>query len=64
MFGKGRIRVDAQLWRRATQHAQELGYASLNDFVAHLLEKHLQQTQEQAAKQRVLEKMKGLGYLQ
>jgi hypothetical protein len=64
MFGKGRIRIDAQLWRQASQRAQELGYASLDDFVTHLLEKHLRQIDDQAAKQRVLEKMKGLGYLQ
>ncbi len=63
MFSKSKIRLDPDLHRRAAAKAKELGYSSLDEFIAHLLERELKQTAEQAAKEKVLQKMKGLGYL-
>lgn len=64
MFGKGNVKLDAELYARARGRAGELGYASVNEFVAHVVERELKRADEQQTKEKVLEKMKGLGYLQ
>ena len=60
MFGP-KIRLDPDLHRRAQEHATSLGYSSLAEYVAHLLEKELGQLEEED--QAVAERLKGLGYL-
>jgi hypothetical protein len=59
-----KIVVAADLHDRAVQAAERLGYASIREFVEHLLEKELRVLSEQDSKQKLLDKMKGLGYLQ
>lgn len=57
-----KIRIDPALLARAQKKAEELGYASVEEYVAHLLEQDLQKLSpsEDAALQ---ERMRGLGYL-
>jgi hypothetical protein len=64
MFSKRKVVVDPVLHDRAAERARELGYASLSDFVEHLLEREMSAASDVEAKERVLAKMKGLGYLQ
>jgi len=64
MFNKNKIKLDPQLHDTAARRAADLGYSTLDDFVAHLLERELKAAAEQATKEKVLQKMKGLGYLQ
>jgi hypothetical protein len=64
MFFANKIKVDPTLHKSASRRATELGYPSLDDFVAHLLERELKSAADQTTRDRVLQKMKGLGYLQ
>ena len=61
MFGP-KIRIDPVLLEKARKRADELGYASVDDYLVHLIEQDLQQLSpaEDAALQ---ERMRGLGYL-
>lgn len=60
MFGP-KLRLDPELHRRAAEHAKQLGYSSLEEFVTHLLEKELTPLPE--SDQAVADRLKGLGYL-
>jgi hypothetical protein len=64
MFGgKTKVTLDPAIYERAAKHAAKVGYATVDEFVAHVLERELRAHEEQLAKEKVLEKMKGLGYL-
>ena len=63
MFGKRKIKLEPDLYDRVALRAKELGYSTPDELVAHLLERELKVTAEEATKQKVLQKMKGLGYL-
>ncbi len=62
MFSKGSVKLDKDLMRRATEHARERGFASVDDFVADLIERDLKQVQSNEVKEKVVRKLKGLGY--
>ncbi|MBX3169577.1 MAG: hypothetical protein KF760_19400 [Candidatus Eremiobacteraeota bacterium] len=57
-----KIRIDPVLLERARKRSEELGYPSVEEYVAHLLEQDLQKLTpaEDAA---VQERLRGLGYL-
>ena len=57
-----KIELNPELVERARQRARQAGYSSLEEYVAHLIEKDLAQLspEEDAA---VVERLKGLGYL-
>jgi hypothetical protein len=61
---KRKIAIDPQLHDRAAQRAADLGYGSLAEFVEHVLEKELGAVDDPQSRDRILQKMKGLGYLQ
>lgn len=64
MFGdKKKVQIDASLYEKAAQHAAKLGYATTDEFVAHLIDRELRSNDQQMSKDKMLEKMKGLGYL-
>jgi hypothetical protein len=64
VFRKNRIVIDPVLHDRAAARARELGYASLREFVEHLLERELSSDDGAEGREKVLARMKGLGYLQ
>lgn len=57
-----KIRIEPILLERARKRAEELGYPSVEEYIAHLLEQDLQKLTpaEDAA---VQERLRGLGYL-
>ena len=57
-----KISLDPELHKRAKEKAQQLGYSSLEEYVAHLLERELGELTPQED-QAVEERLKGLGYL-
>jgi hypothetical protein len=65
VFNSGKkIVVSPELYDRAAQAADRLGYASVREFVEHVLEKELRAASGEESKQKLIDKMKGLGYLQ
>lgn len=64
MFWRHRVPLEPALYARACERARQLGLPSVAAYVADLLERDLKLSDEQRLRDAVLEKMKGLGYLQ
>ena len=59
-----KIRVNRELFERARDHAEAAGYSSVEELVAHLLEKEIEGEEASAESEELVEKrLKGLGYL-
>ena len=61
MFGK-KIRIDAQLYNRAKALAAKTQCASVDQLVVHLLERELKNFESERLREKMVEKMKGVGY--
>ncbi len=65
MFGP-KIKLDKALYERAKHVSEVAGYSSVDEFVAHVLERELKAVEgddETPDDAQVLERLKGLGYL-
>lgn len=58
-----KIRISRELLERLTKHAEKRGYASVEEFVTHVLESELTRLELPDADPRVEERLRGLGYL-
>lgn len=64
MFGKKGIVLDPGLLERAKQAAAKAGYASVDEYVAHLVERELNQSEDKGADaEDIKKKLEGLGYI-
>jgi metal-responsive CopG/Arc/MetJ family transcriptional regulator len=63
MFGKKGIQLDPALMERVRAAAAKAGYASADEFVAHVLEKELSRTDDASHDDDVKKKLEGLGYI-
>lgn len=59
-----KIKIDAGLLDRARQVAQQAGYSSVEEFVAHCIEKELQAHEAAEAERQVADQLRGLGYIE
>jgi hypothetical protein len=57
------LKLNPDLWRRVTEHAEKAGYSSPEEFIQHLIEKELARDDEQAGSEEVERRLKGLGYI-
>lgn len=62
MFGS-KIKIDRALLQRAKRYAGLAGYSSVEEFVAHALERELAQLEEADSEEEVRERLRGLGYI-
>ena len=62
MFGP-KIRIDKDLYARIKEYAELAGYSSVDEFVAHALEKELAQLEEAESEEEIKKKLQGLGYI-
>lgn len=62
-FGKAKISLDRSLHDRAAQAAAAAGYASVGDFVIHLLEREIRVLEEAEDEATVRRRLEGLGYI-
>lgn len=62
MFGP-KVRIDKELLERAKKYARIAGYSSVEEFIAHALERELSQLQGADSEEEVRKRLKGLGYL-
>ena len=65
MFGN-RIKIDDDLLDRARQCANREGYSSIEEFIAHLLEKEIErlnQSDSSADEEEIRKRLQGLGYI-
>lgn len=63
MFGKKGIQLDPALMEKARAAAAKAGYASVDEFVAHVLERELSRTEDASHDDDVKKKLEGLGYI-
>jgi len=65
--GKGKLKLDSELIKRAQRAATTAGYSSVEEFVAHVLDREVgkiegaEQNSEDA--EALKERLKGLGYI-
>ena len=62
MFGP-KIKLSKELFEKIKQLAELSGYSSIDEFVAHVLEKEIAKVNEDDDKEKVKERLKGLGYI-
>jgi hypothetical protein len=63
MFSHARLKIDKDLYERARAYAALKKFASVDDFVARLIERELN-TVAQADDPEVLKRLEGLGYIE
>jgi metal-responsive CopG/Arc/MetJ family transcriptional regulator len=62
MFGSG-IKLDKALLARVKRYSDLAGYSSVDEFVAHVLEKELAKFEDSDSEEDIKKKLKGLGYI-
>ena len=58
-----KVKIDKGLYIKARKRAIELNYASVNEYVVHVLEKELNILANQEENEEIIKKLKGLGYI-
>jgi metal-responsive CopG/Arc/MetJ family transcriptional regulator len=58
------IKIESDLWKRVEEYAKKSGYSSPAEFVEHLIEKELSRAEQQAGRDEVERRLKGLGYVE
>jgi hypothetical protein len=60
----GSIKIDAGLLERARRAAASAGYSSVEEFVAHCVEKELKKLEVDQVEGQVADQLRGLGYIE
>ena len=60
---KSKIKLQDELRERVERHVEEVGFVSVDEFVAYCLEKELA-TREESDEVKVAERLRGLGYIE
>lgn len=63
MFSSNKIKIEKDLYERAAAYAADKKFASVDDFVARLIERELNK-EAQEDDPEVVERLKGLGYIE
>ncbi len=59
-----KIKIEANLFARAKDAADTAGYSSIEEFVAHLIEKELAKHESGETDEKIADKLRGLGYIE
>ena len=61
-----KIKLDDDLLRKCKEHAQGAGYSSVEEFIHHALDSALEKASPQSSddEEKVLDRLKGLGYIE
>ncbi len=66
MFGLGKnvsVKIDKDLYGRLTKVADVAGYATVEEFIQHILEKEMLHFESSKSDDDIRAKLKGLGYI-
>jgi hypothetical protein len=63
MFGGPKIKIDKDLMERLKKASELAGYASVDEFVIHVLEKEINQIDDGASDEEIKKRLEGLGYI-
>ncbi len=59
-----KIKIDDSLYERVKKIAELAGYATPDEFIVHVIEKELSQLESAEGERQVIERLRGLGYLE
>ncbi|MCY4659266.1 MAG: hypothetical protein OXF93_05560 [Acidobacteria bacterium] len=62
MFGS-RVKIDKALLDKAKRYAGIAGYANVDEFIAHALEKEIAKLEDADSEDEIRKRLKGLGYI-
>lgn len=57
------IKLKKKTWDRVKRVSEVAGYSSPQEFIEHIIEKELEKLEEADSNEKLLEKLKGLGYI-
>lgn len=60
---KSTVKLKKELWDRITRCASAAGYSSPQEFVEHVLEKELAKIEDAESDEEIVNKLRGLGYI-
>jgi metal-responsive CopG/Arc/MetJ family transcriptional regulator len=60
---KEKVKLDKNLMAKVRKYAELSGYSSVEEFIAHCLEKEISKTGESDSEEEIKKKLKGLGYI-
>ena len=63
MFGRKKVSIDNDLWRKIAMLSEVAGYSSPDEFVVHALERQIAEFEEAETDEEILKKLRGLGYI-
>lgn len=63
MFGGTKLRLDKDLVNRLRRISDTAGYATVEEFITHILEKELQHFEGSDSNEDIEAKLRGLGYI-
>ena len=63
MFGGTKVRLDKDLVTRLKRVSDTAGYATVDEFITHILEKELKQFEGDDSDEDITNKLRGLGYI-
>ena len=63
-IGNPRIKIDKDLYGRLATAAQAAGYASTDEFIAHVLEREVSKLDDASTDEEVEQRLRGLGYIE
>ena len=64
MFSNVKIKIDKNVYERLTRVAEIAGYASTDEFIAHVLEREVANLEESKTDEEVEKQLRGLGYIE
>jgi metal-responsive CopG/Arc/MetJ family transcriptional regulator len=63
MFGSKSVKLDKDLVARVKRYAEIAGYSSVDEFIAHALEKELSKLEGATSEEEIKKRLRGLGYI-
>jgi hypothetical protein len=63
MFNSKKLSLDRALYDRIERVAAQAGYASVRDFVVHVLEQQVRHLEEAKDEETIRKRLEGLGYI-
>lgn len=58
------IKLNKDIYNRVKRCADAAGYSSPQEFIEHVLERELEKIEGDASEEEIVEKLKGLGYIE
>ncbi len=62
MFGS-KIKIDTDLLEKVKRYSEIAGYSSVEEFIAHALEKEIAKLEDADSDEEIKKRLKGLGYI-